>query len=581
MKKMIHDVKKLAGADARRLVMPIVLSVLDACLNSGMYGVMLFLLLALAGGDFDSRKLLIDTLALLILFVLRCVVQSVSFTGAQCIGPDVTKHLRLTLGNHLRKLNMGYFGKNSIGNLSGVLLSDINEFEAILTHCLCDAIKVISFTALSILFAFFLHWKFGLALLFLVAFAIPLLLVSGKVSAGQSVLLRTANQDVTSRIVEYVEGIRTFRLYHLTGSGFARLDQALVRQKKASERAELSVLPATLAFSAVTSMLIPISMLLGTWLFAQGQVEVVTFLLILLLSVSVSSMLGTAASLYPQIRSIQKASDHIQAVLAEQPLPYEKEHVEFENYDIAFSHVDFSYEDAVPVLKDISFSAKQGTVTALIGPSGSGKTTVVSLLGRFWDTKRGEITVGGYDIKKIAPDELLKHMSVVFQEVYLLSDTVLNNIRIGKPDATREEIIRAAKAACCHEFIEKMEHGYDTVISEGGASLSGGEKQRISIARAFLRDAPIILLDETTSNLDADNEKEIECALERLTKEKTVLVIAHRLGTIKKADCILVLKQGEIKEAGNHDSLVAQNGWYRAMYEEQCRAGSWKVTGGK
>lgn len=220
-------------------------------------------------------------------------------------------------------------------------------------------------------------------------------------------------------------------------------------------------------------------------------------------------------------------------------------------------------------------------MTALIGPSGSGKTTVVSLLGRFWDTKRGEITVGGYDIKKIAPDELLKHMSVVFQEVYLLSDTVLNNIRIGKPDATREEIIRAAKAACCHEFIEKMEHGYDTVINEGGASLSGGEKQRISIARAFLRDAPIILLDETTSNLDADNEKEIECALERLTKEKTVLVIAHRLGTIKKADCILVLKQGEIKEAGNHDSLVAQNGWYRAMYEEQCRAGSWKVTGGK
>lgn len=291
-------------------------------------------------------------------------------------------------------------------------------------------------------------------------------------------------------------------------------------------------------------------------------------------------MLGTASSLYPQIRSIQKAMDHIKAVLLEHPLPYEKDQAVFENYDIAFSHVDFSYEDTIPVLKDISFLAKQGTVTALTGPSGSGKTTVASLLARFWDVKSGKITVGGCDIRKIAPDELLRHMSIVFQDVYLLSDTVLNNIRIGRPDATREEIICAAKQACCHEFIEKMEHGYDTVISEGGASLSGGEKQRISIARALLKDAPIVLLDETTSNLDADHEKEIERALARLTKNKTVLVIAHRLGTIKNADQILVLKAGRIEESGSHEKLVTQNGWYRAMYEEQCQAGNWRVVGG-
>lgn len=347
--------------------------------------------------------------------------------------------------------------------------------------------------------------------------------------------------------------------------------------RKASTKAEIAVLPSALSFSAVTSFIVPIALIMGTYLLSGGELDSARFLIVLLLSVSVSSILGVLSSLYPQVRSITKASESILSILHEKPLSYQKEHVDFANYDIEFSHVSFQYSENIPVLKDISFQAKQGTTTALIGPSGSGKTTVVSLLARFWDVQKGFISIGGEKINEISPDTLTKYISIVFQDVYLLNDTVYNNIRIGKPDATREEIIQAAKAANCHEFISTMENGYDTVIGEGGSTLSGGERQRISIARALLKDAPIVLLDETTSNLDADNEYEIQTAFHELTKGKTVLIIAHRLGTIVNADNIIVLDKGEICEAGTHKELLEKKGWYASVYEGQCEAKEWKV----
>lgn len=577
MIKMVRYIRELAGKDGKRLIMPIALSIMDSLLNSCMYGVMLFLLLDLLVETFSYNRLWTYVFSLAVIFILRCIVQAVSFTQAQCIGPDVTWRLRLQVGNHLRNLKLGFFQKNSIGRLTGVLLTDINEFEAIITHCLCDFIKVISFTVLSLVVAFMIHWKFGLVLTFLVVVAFPLLLVSGKISAENSSKLREANQKVTLRVIEYIEGIKTFRLYNLIGNRFGRLDEALCGLRKASVRAEIAVLPSALSFSAVTSFIVPIALIMGTYLLWGGEFDSAKFLIVLLLSVSISSILGVLSSLYPQVRSITKASESILSILHEKPLSYQKEHVDFANYDIEFSHVSFQYSENIPVLKDISFHAKQGTTTALIGPSGSGKTTVVSLLARFWDAQKGFISIGGEKISEISPDTLTKYISIVFQDVYLLNDTVYNNIRIGKPDATREEIIQAAKAANCHEFISTMEKGYDTVIGEGGSTLSGGERQRISIARALLKDAPIVLLDETTSNLDADNEYEIQTAFHNLTKGKTVLIIAHRLGTIVNADNIIVLDKGEICEAGTHRELLEKKGWYASVYAQQCEAREWKV----
>ncbi len=578
MIKVICWIKELSGKESKKLILPVVLSIIDSLLNSYMYGIMLFLLLDLLNKTFTYQKLLLYTTVLIIVFVVRCIIQAISFTKAQCTGSKITYHLRLQIANHLRRLNLGYFDNNSIGKLTEVLITDVSDFNTIITHCLCDLVKVISFTIISIIVAFLINWQFGLVLMILVIIAMPLLIISGKISAKNSVKLKRANQDVTAQIIEYVTGMKTFRLYNLIGSHFKRLNQALQNLKAASIKAEVSLLPLALGFSTITSFIIPITLMLGVYLFSKGIISRVDFLIIILLSVSISNIMSVLSSLYPQVRAILKASENILLILHEKPLPYTKDTVCFKNYDIKFSHVFFQYSDRLKVLQDVSFLARQGTMTALIGPSGSGKTTIASLIARFWDVQKGMITIGGENIKEIAPDTLTKYISIVFQDVYLLNDTVFNNICLGNLNATKEAVIAAAKAANCHEFIKEMEHGYDTIIAEGGSTLSGGQKQRISIARALLKDAPIILLDETTSNLDADNEFEIQAAFKKLMKNKTVLVIAHRLNTIINADNIIVLDDGVIIESGRHQDLLQQKGWYAAMVEAQQKAQDWKIS---
>jgi len=579
MGSMLKNVKVLLGDETKLLTMPIILSILDSFVYMSVFGFMILTLQDLSENTFTMEKLQYYTLTMIVLLVVRCVLQGVGSTMSQARGVQISSRLRLRIGDHIRSLNLGFFNKNSIGKLNSILTTDIKDVESVLTHTIGDFFKTIGFTLMGLIVALAINVNYALIVVLIVMIAFPLLSISGKVSAKNSIKLRGATQGVVSRIVEYINGIRTFRLYNLTGVKFERLDHSLLKLKKESTHMELSLLPYTISFSAVTSFMIPAALLLGTYFLINQSVNPMSFLAIVLLSISLSNMMSTLGALYPQMKFLNKATENILAVMDEKPFSYEKEEGDFKNYDVAFEDVSFRYTEKTDVLKNISFQAKSGTTTALIGPSGSGKTTIASLISRFWDVNEGKITIDGKDIRTYAPDVLTKHMAVVFQEVYLLNDTVYNNLKIAKPDATREEVMEAAKAANCHDFIMDKEQGYDTMIGEGGSTLSGGEKQRISIARALLKDASIVLLDETTSSLDADNEKEIQKAFDRLMKNKTVLVIAHRLNTIVGADNILVLNKGEVMESGNHKKLLAEGGWYARMYEEQQKAQNWKVKG--
>lgn len=539
---------------------------------------MVLTIIELIGGIFTVQKLTLYSVILVLLFLVRAILFSVNYTQVQYRGADISAQQRLALGDHIRSLNLGYFNKNSIGRLMSTLTTDITDFEQVLTHSLASLIKVLFFSALALLFAFMVSWQYGLIATVLILIAFPLMRLSGAMSQKYGGRQRASVSRVISRIVEYINGIRTFKLYNMTGEKFQRLDDSFTSLKKDSVKLELSIMPFSISFSFVTSLILPAALILAPALYQSGAIDTQRMIALLMIGVSLSSMMATLGSLYPELKYLGKAAENILQTRQEAPLPYREEAAQLSFFDVIFSHVDFAYEMGVPVLRDVSFSVKPGTTTALVGPSGSGKTTIISLISRFWDVSKGSVTIGGCDIREQSPDALAEKMAIVFQDVYLLHDTIANNIRVGKPGARMEEIIVAAKAAQCHEFISALPDGYETMVGEGGNTLSGGEKQRISIARALIKNAPIVLLDETTSSLDADNEKEIHKALDALMKDKTVIVIAHRLNTIIGADQILVLDKGIISERGNHKELLAQNGWYARMISEQTKAREWSIT---
>lgn len=571
-------IRRVAGKNIKFLYLPIVLSCLDALLHMGMFSAMVLTIIELIGGIFTVQKLTLYSVILVLLFLVRAILFSVNYTQVQYRGADISAQQRLALGDHIRSLNLGYFNKNSIGRLMSTLTTDITDFEQVLTHSLASLIKVLFFSALALLFAFMVSWQYGLIATVLILIAFPLMRLSGAMSQKYGGRQRASVSRVISRIVEYINGIRTFKLYNMTGEKFQRLDDSFTSLKKDSVKLELSIMPFSISFSFVTSLILPAALILAPALYQSGAIDTQRMIALLMIGVSLSSMMATLGSLYPELKYLGKAAENILQTRQEAPLPYREEAAQLSFFDVIFSHVDFAYEMGVPVLRDVSFSVKPGTTTALVGPSGSGKTTIISLISRFWDVSKGSVTIGGCDIREQSPDALAEKMAIVFQDVYLLHDTIANNIRVGKPGARIEEIIAAAKAAQCHEFISALPDGYETMVGEGGNTLSGGEKQRISIARALIKNAPIVLLDETTSSLDADNEKEIHRALDALMKDKTVIVIAHRLNTIIGADQILVLDKGIISERGNHKELLAQNGWYARMISEQTKAREWSIA---
>ncbi|RDY23310.1 ABC transporter ATP-binding protein [Romboutsia maritimum] len=574
---MLSDIKTLLGEQRKKLRKPIILLTTDTLFNMFFYSMLYFVLLDLINYKFSFYKIKIYSISMIIAFIARAWINALGYTGIQEKGARVIENMRISLGDHIRNINLGFFNKNSIGSLSNIMTNDLQDFEKIMTHTTDELIKTVLLSIYLLTITFFIDFHLGVIQLLAVFIATPIILMGGHKVTKIGKEKKKVMNDVISRMVEYISGIEVFKSYNLVGEKFERLEKSFRNLKKECIRTEISIVPFVLVFQVIVDLSFPILLLIATIEFGGGSIGKTEFLTFIIINIALTNILRAFSTKYGEFRYLKLASKKLINIYNQPEMSCIYEELNFENYNIEFDNVSFEYEKNQKTIQNLSFQANEGTITALVGPSGSGKTTITSLIARFWDVNKGKIKIGKKDIKDLNPNNLLKHISMVFQDVYLLNDTIYNNIKLGNQNATKEEIIEAAKIANCHEFIEKLENKYDTMIGEGGSTLSGGEKQRISIARAILKDAPIILLDEATASLDADNELEIRKAIKKLTLNKTVIVIAHRLNTIKDADQIIVLNEGEIEEKGTHDQLIQNKKRYYDMYNQMEEAKNWSI----
>lgn len=576
---MLHTIQKLIGKSKKELYFPIFLMCIDSMGSMALYFVLYLTVLDLFFGTLTMNKIGIYTLACLLGVIYRIIVYRKSYLLCFERAFNVTGQFRIKLADHFRKLSLGYFNQNSTGYLINTMTNDMGSFEGVLSHALSFLMKTVTLCGLILVGTFFINWKLALAECVVLLFAVPLLRWGNRLVEQLGTKKRTMTARMVSTVMEYIKGIKIFKAHNMTSTHFERLLESLEKVRKISVQIECQMAPPTAIYSILVNFLMPLVLLGGSYLLLGGQIPNESFIAFLIMSMAISGLLISFEHYYIMLKDLKLAADNLEKAMSHAPLPYQDDSFTLERYDVAFQKVCFSYDNGEEVLHHISFTAPEGSLTALIGPSGSGKSTVANLIARFWDVSSDVITIGGRDIRELEPDRLLQSISAVFQENTLLSDTILNNIRVGKPDATMEEVIVAAKAACCHDFISKLPDGYNTVLAEGGASLSGGEKQRIAIARAILKNAPILLLDESTASLDADNEDRINRALDHLMKGKTVFVIAHRLNTIQNADQIILLNNGNIEEIGTHLELLKKRGHYYSMIQEQEKAKAWIAKG--
>lgn len=483
---------------------------------------------------------------------------------------------RLGLAERLRKLPLSFFGKRDLADLTSTIMADCEVLEKTCSHFIPGLFgSLISTTIISVgLFAF--DWRMALAALWVIPVSVLIVLLSYKIQDKTQAKTMAVKMACADGIQEYIEAVRDLKANNAEQNYLKGLSGKIKNVEKQNLKAELTNAVFVTGAGTVLKLGIASVAIVGAALLVNGSLIALTFFMFLLVASRLYDPMQAALQNLAAIIAIRTNVARMNEIL-DYPVQTGSETLTNNGCDIEFNHVGFSYNTGETVLKDVSFTAKQGEVTALIGPSGGGKTTVSRLAARFWDNGTGKITVGGMDISKIDPEKLMSLYSIVFQDVTLFDNTIMENIRLGKKGATDEEVLAAARLANVDEFAEKLPDTWNTNIGENGSELSGGERQRISIARAFLKDAPIILLDEATASLDVENETLIQTALSRLIKNKTVLVIAHRMRTVAGADKIVVLKGGVVAEQGSPDELYRRGGIYRHMFNLQSDSGKWKI----
>lgn len=582
MIKMFRRLLDFSGTERKRLILSFIFhmcnSVFEMLPIMAVLTVLNGILLSLSNGYMPVETIW-EALGIMLLSILgRILFTNLSAVKRTLGSFSMCSKWRMELGEKLKRVPMGYFNEHRLGDITAAVTTTLGDLETNAVTVMEAVARGFIHAAVIGIWLLFYEWKIGVLMFIGLFLSLCVYAKTQKAGMKYSPRRQAAQAGLVTGILEYIQGMSVVKAFGLADRSDKSVDAAINESTEANIALEKVFSGLASIFQMIFKFARFAILVVAPYLLMNGEIPPEKCLLLIVASFMIFTTVELAGSTAAVARVVDASLDRLE-MISNMPLLDEKgTELVPKTYDITVSNISFAYEEK-EILHNVSFSVPQGTSCAIVGPSGSGKTTLCSLIARFWDVKDGEILLGGVNVKDYTCDSLLKNFSIVFQRVYLFEDTIENNILFGKPKATKEEMISAAKKACCHDFISALPDGYQTRIGEGGATLSGGERQRISIARAILKDAPIVILDEATASVDPENERELQQAIAELTKNKTLLMIAHRLNTVREADQILVLENGRIVQRGKHQELIQQEGLYRRFVEIRGNAIGWKLGG--
>ena len=563
--------------DRNKFYLAVVLGVLRAMFSALRITAVAVVVQGLIEGQLTSRHLWLS-FGIMAVSVIGQILITLKTTMLQCeAGYHSCCHKRIEIAEHLRYLPMGFFNRNSLGAITNVTTNTMESLADVAARIVMVTTQGILTTSVIAVFVLCFDWRIGLVLVAGILLFLLFNSIMQKATIPLASRKHRADEDLVSQVIEYVQGIAEVKNYSMTDSRAQKLDAAINEKRDTDTAVEFTVMPWVTIQNITTKLTGMLMSILSLKFYFDGTMPLLYCIMMMISAFMVFESLEAMGSFSALLRTVHVAVTKTREIMDMPPMDIDGADITPAKQDIELKNVDFSY-DRRKIIDGVSLTIPEKTTTAFVGPSGGGKTTLCHLMARFWDVQGGQVLLGGRNVKDYSFDSLMKNFSFVFQNVYLFEDTIANNIRFGEPGASMDRVIDAAKKARCHDFIMALPDGYDTVIGEGGASLSGGEKQRISIARAIMKNAPIIILDEATANVDPESETELTAAIEALTKEKTIIMIAHRLKTVRNADQIFVVDNGQIVQHGTHNELIKKKGIYKTFVEGRQEAASWKIA---
>ena len=576
MIKAIKDIWKFSGTESENvrnsIIFGFIVGIGRMIEMAGIYFIITAIIGAVSGRGPSWQSFLIVLAGV----IVACFAKGYSQMEQTHAGYFMAANKRIAIADHIKSIPMGYFNENSLGELVGTMTTVIENVETLAPMVMIRLMEGLITSLVMLICVFVFDYRFGIAMLIVEAIYLMISSMMEKRSQSVAPMRQDSEVKLVSAVLEWLRGMSVVKSFNLTGRGDKALAEALEYNRKSNTDMEGFYVPYTIAQKAVLQIGTFALIFESVVFYLNGTLSLPYALMMVVMSFMVFAHITGAGSAMAIIRLLTSSMDKANKPESIRKMDENGGAYDSDKHDIEFKNVSFSYEKR-QVLSDISFRIPDKTTTAIVGASGSGKTTICNLIARFWDADSGEVLMGGRNIKEYTLEALMSQISMVFQNVYLFADTIENNIKFGTPSATHEDVVRAAKEAACDDFIESLPDGYNTMIGEGGASLSGGEKQRISIARAILKNAPVIILDEATANVDPENEDRLQKAIGKLTENKTIIMIAHRLKTVREADQILVVDAGKIVQRGSHSELVEQEGIYRRFILGREEAESWKI----